>query len=441
MRTSAALLLVVAASVALAAGQAPPARPFSWSDPAPQATPFPSPSATPTPLPDASIAEPFAIGEALYDPGRVADGVMSLLARMGIGVSASASSQRLTLDESEVRTLIALAEDDLRGADDLENLPFGFVDLHRAISGLLPDLSIEELAETYTRVYAEAPDGLVAKVMMGQPLDPETRLTRVQIWLLLMDGFAAPDGAEAAYGAADRVLPDVPSPNPAWSAAEWREALARLPLVPASRLVAIEHGTGAATLRRAPQPPPLLSRLSGKPLLAARAGSLAGQAVTWEVAEGSSLRQLATLRTPVGQPATVGANGASVLSFQPIAASAGTGEPVEEWVTVGATLPACPLVSSAYDLPRPSATSSSARGASRCRSRCCGAPPTSGAWRSSTGMPCSCRRPSAASAARASTGSTAGSSAGPTGPTPAPWWVRSLPPRRSVDRTTAARRW
>ena len=214
---------------------------------------------------------------------------MSLLAKMRIGVASAAAPAPggLTLDESEVRTLIALAEDDLRSADDIENLPFGFADLHRAVSGLLPQLTIEELAETYTQVYQGQPDALVAKVMMGQPLEPETRLTRAQIWLLLMDGFAGPGGADAAYGAADRVLPDLPSPNPAWSAAEWREALARLPLVAASRVLAVEHADAGTTLRLAPQPPALLSRLSGKPLVATRTGSLAGQEVTWELADES----------------------------------------------------------------------------------------------------------------------------------------------------------
>lgn len=37
-------------------------------------------------LPTPSLTEPFAIGEALYDPGRVADAVVSLLDLMGVGI-------------------------------------------------------------------------------------------------------------------------------------------------------------------------------------------------------------------------------------------------------------------------------------------------------------------------------------------------------------------
>lgn len=363
MRMSAALLLVGLVvglgsgsgpeTPAIAAGQEPPFQ-VSWPDAPPLATPFPAPDPTPPPLPEPSIDEPFAIGEALYDPGRAEQAVMSLLARMRIGVASSpASAKSLTLDESEVRTLIALAEDDLRSSDDIENLPFGFEDLHRAVSGLLPQLTIETLAETYTRVYAEQPDGLVAKVMMGQPLEPETRLTRAQIWVLLMDGFAGAGGADAAYGAADRELPDLPSPNPAWSAAEWREALARLPLVAASSLVAVEQTTGGTTLRRVAQAAPLLSRVTGKPLVGTRTGSLAGQEVTWEVAEDSPLRELGTVGTATGQPTAVAANGTTTFAFKPSAPSAGPGEIVQEWSSVAATFPACPLVASAYTVPQP----------------------------------------------------------------------------------------
>ncbi len=360
MRTSAVVLVVavavgVGASPGATVGQDPPFQ-VSWPDTPPLATPFPAPDTTPAPLPEASIDEPFSIGEALYDPGRAADGVMSLLAKMRIGVASAAggaTARGLTLDESEVRTLIALAEDDLRAADDIENLPFGFADLHRAVSGLLPDITIETLAETYTGVYAEQPDGLVAKVMMGQPLEPETRLTRAQIWLLLMDGFAGPGGADAAYGAADKELPDLPSPTPAWSAAEWREALARLPLVAASSLVAVEQSAGGTTLRRAAQPPALLSRVTGKPLAAVRAGSLAGQEVTWEVADDSPLRELGTIGTATGQPIAVAANGLATFAFKSSAPSTGPGELVQEWANVAATLPACGLASSAYAVPTP----------------------------------------------------------------------------------------
>jgi hypothetical protein len=334
-------------------GQSVSPAPAPWPGNPELSTPFPAPAATPPPLPAASITEPFAIGEALYDPGRMPQAVMSLLAQMRISVASAPTpaGTALTLDESEARTLIGLAEEDLRSASDIDSLPFGFADLHRAVSGLRPELTIDALAATYTRVYESQPDALVAKVMMGQPLEPDTRLTRTQIWLLLMDGFAGPGGANAPYGAADRELPDLPSPNPTWSAAEWREVLARLPLVATSSVLAVESAADGTTLRLASQLPPLLSRFSGKPLVAARAGSLAGQEVTWEVDDEEALRELVTWRTPVGQPTPVAANGVAV--FAVASSAAGPGEVVQEWSSVSASLPGCPLVSSAYTIPPP----------------------------------------------------------------------------------------
>jgi hypothetical protein len=120
-----------------------------------------------------------------------------------------------------------------------------------------------------------------------------------------MDGFAGPGGADAAYGAADRALPDLPSPNPAWSAAEWREVLARLPLVPASRLLAVENAAAGATLRLAAAPPSFVSRITGRYMFYGRSGSLAGQQVMWEMADADTLGGLdfsVNVGTGTGRP-------------------------------------------------------------------------------------------------------------------------------------------
>ncbi len=74
--------------------------------------------------------------------------------------------------------------------------------------------------------------------------------------------------------------------------------------------------------------------------------------MTWEVAEDSPLRELGTVGTATGQPTAVAANGTTTFAFKPSAPSAGPGEIVQEWSSVAATLPACPLVASAYTVPQ-----------------------------------------------------------------------------------------
>lgn len=318
----------------------------------------------PASLPAPALTEPFEIGGALYDPSRIPQAVVSLLALMRIGIESSptAAGPGLRLDESEVRSLIAMADQDITQAGDIENLPFTFTDLHKAVASLLPSMSVEQLAEAYTRAYESHPDALAAKVMMGQPITPDTRLTRAHLWLLLMDGFAGP--AQGTWGTADATLPDLPSPQPAWSVPEWKELLARFPLVAADRLLSVESpsslvqgakGPGAAgqvTVRMAPKLPPLVSRLTGKTLLPARGGSLAGLDVTWELPEDSMLRSLGTVPADVGQPRRVGPNGTASFSYQPGAsATRGAGRLITASGTVDATTDGCPLVKAAYDTP------------------------------------------------------------------------------------------
>src|SRR5688572_8975853 len=221
---------------------------------------------TDLPLPKPTLTEGFGIGEALYEESRVPEAIVSLLAQMNIGIikdaPAASAGGGLRLDESEVRALIALAEDDLASSTDLSNLPYTFTDLHAAVAGLLPKLTVEQLAEAYSVAYAGATDALVAGVMMGQPITPETRLTRAHIWLLLMDGFAGPAERTARWGTADRTLPDLPSPNPHWTAVEWKEVIARLPLL-ADRLLAVDSPLIAKQGTKGPgQPLNITARVS-----------------------------------------------------------------------------------------------------------------------------------------------------------------------------------
>ena len=74
---------------------------------------------------------------------------------------------------------------------------------------MLPTLSIEGLAGAYAEAYEANPDGLVPQVLMGQPIEPGTRLMRTQIWLLLVDGFVPPGtkNPAPALGSAGNQLP------------------------------------------------------------------------------------------------------------------------------------------------------------------------------------------------------------------------------------------
>ncbi|MGE0362518.1 MAG: hypothetical protein AB7H93_06275 [Vicinamibacterales bacterium] len=336
--------------------------PANWPDSVPKWRP-PAAPATAAPLPPPSLTEPFAIGEALYDEGRLEQAVVSLLSLMQIAIAPAAGSG-LTLDAAEVRTLIDMGREDLEASEDIENLPHSFADLHRAVAALLPELSLDELAAAYTGAYEEHPDDLVAKAMMGQPLEPETRLTRTQIWLLLLDGFAGPSAADARWGTADRVLPDLRPPNPQWSADEWKEVLARLPLIGAGQMLAMAvpgparqgaNGPGAnveLTAQLRASVPALVSRRSGKTLVAPRKGTLAGKAVTWDVGEDSVLHALGTVRTPTGAPTAIPADGVARFAYLPGAdPTSGKGELFEDVGQVQASFDGCELVSAAYDVP------------------------------------------------------------------------------------------
>jgi hypothetical protein len=149
-------------------------------------------------LPEPSLEEPFAIGEALYDPEGVPLAVVSLLDLMGVPIVADQAAAdragRLTLSEAEVLELIDQGVEDATAAAESDDgsPPHTFADLHAWIAPFLNGIDAAGLAARYARAYERRPDDLVPAVLMGQPIEPETPLTRVQIWLLLVDGFVGP---------------------------------------------------------------------------------------------------------------------------------------------------------------------------------------------------------------------------------------------------------
>ena len=153
-------------------------------------------------LPEPSLTEPFAIGEALYDPARVGVAVVSLLELMGVGIDrldgtplrpgGRRGGAPFRFNEREVRLLIEMERADAAATAKKSRPPFSFRDLHRAVAPLLPEFPIERLAGAYSEAYQANPDALVPQVLMGQPIEPNTRLMRTQIWLLLVGGFVPP---------------------------------------------------------------------------------------------------------------------------------------------------------------------------------------------------------------------------------------------------------
>lgn len=155
-------------------------------------------------LPTATITGPGAVGEALHVPARAGDAVVSLLGLLRASIVADGADDPprpgLVFTQSEVRLLIAMAEEDA-GRDDDEG-PASFADLHDMVEPFLPGVSAEKLAAAYARAYEAHPEALVPQVMLGQPIEPDMSLSRVQLWLLLVDGFSVPASAPNVRGAA-----------------------------------------------------------------------------------------------------------------------------------------------------------------------------------------------------------------------------------------------
>jgi len=113
-------------------------------------------------LPGPSLTEPFAIGEALHDPNRVADAVVSMLGLIGVetiaddGTGQASASARGLLTESEVRALIQMGKADADAPD--ADQPRTVKNRHSALAVSLPNVSVETFAELIARHFAQRPD-------------------------------------------------------------------------------------------------------------------------------------------------------------------------------------------------------------------------------------------------------------------------------------------
>jgi hypothetical protein len=321
----------------------------------------------PAPLPTPELTEPFAIGEALLDPARVDQAVVSLVARMGI-----------ELNDNLIRGLIEMSRDDLANAKD-GRLPWSFRDLHKAIHPLLPELTVEHMAGQYNSAYSAAPESLAAQVMQGQPLEPDTPLTRAQIWFLIVDGFAPPvvapklaqlapiaqqSSSGPSYGTASLTFGQLPSPILGLSNQDYYHLLSILPMlayqlpfdvVPFTtqaheghggpgRQVAIEARIGVG-----PNPP---IGPSGAVLLRPLVADRSNRMIWWEVRDRSAMERHGSFDVIDGVPVRTDFMGVARLRYTPKKENAnGQGTNFAKTASVGARISQWDLLTSQYDMP------------------------------------------------------------------------------------------
>jgi len=327
-------------------------------------------------IPAPSLTEPFAIGEALYDPGRVADAIVSLLELMGVGIDKADGTPlrpgakgggAFRLTEPEVRRLIAMGRADATAAAKRGRPPYSLRDLHKAVSPLLPTLTIEGLAAAYSKAYQANSDALVPQVLMGQPIEPGTRLMRTQIWLLLVDGFVPPGAKNPApaWGSAGKLLPPLPPPIPGWSKADWLDLVPQLPLLawrppleiaPQPARTHEGHGglgtpvTLSARIGILPKQGVPPSR--GLSLLKPRTQGFGERLITWNAPEAGTLLEHGSVSPALPSTATTDASGSVRVVYTPKAEAAnGRGSVSSETLEVSATISQWDLVSARYEMP------------------------------------------------------------------------------------------
>ena len=366
------LLIVIAANVSAAGAQAgdpvpqilrPQERPFELCEVVGE-------------LPAPSLKEPFAIGEALYNPAQVDVAVVSMLELMGVGIDKAdgtplragnkmgGASFRLT--ESEVRSLIAMGRVDAARASRKGQPPYSLKDLHRAVSPLLPSLTIDAMAGAYSEAYQSNPDALAPQVLMGQPIEAGTRLMRTQLWLLLVDGFvpSGKQGSPSALGSAAKHLPSLPPPNPGWSKADWLDLVPRLPLLawqpplditPQPARAHEGHGGPGAPVSLSAKigiPPDSKSPARGLLLLKLKTQASGNHPITWNAHETTVLAEHGSSAPALGSANNTDATGTSRMVYTPKTEAANArGSVASDTTDVLATISRWDLVSARYDIP------------------------------------------------------------------------------------------
>jgi hypothetical protein len=344
-------------------------------------------------LPPPSLAEPFEIGEALNDPNRVEDAVVSLLALMRVGIVPEgtpmrpiAGGERLRMTEAEVRSLIAMGKADADAAvTSPDGLAFTFADLHRSLSRVLRGVTIEQLAQRYTQAYEKNPDWLVPKVLQGRPIELQEPFLRTQLWLMLADAVAPRQAPKRAGPVVPRlvfasfvaqqpvahiwgsgaIVPDprlLATPDARFTDEEWQELLTRLPAF-ANGILALtpskaheKHGGSGGNAqiqgRLNANPQAMVSSITGRILLAAKSSSfsIAGAPIAWNYED--NILQHGTMSVAQWAQSTVGANGVAEITFTPKDEVAkGRGELMRDSGRVDAYMNPRDIVVALFNLP------------------------------------------------------------------------------------------
>jgi hypothetical protein len=207
--------------------------------------------------------------------------------------------------------------------------------------------------------------------MFGQPVDPALPLTRLQAWLILVDGFLGRDTAVLAHhgvygalangtlGVARSYLPPLRSQIAGMSDEEWAYLVARLSTlayaIPFHAQVpdSVQEGeaglgTPAIIIGGVEPPPPVRFPATGRVLLAPNP-SPAGISIEWNSADEATLTAHGSLSGDLGTPILTDASGKVSITYTPNAEeSQGQGELVTEVGSLFGEATASDLISHAY---------------------------------------------------------------------------------------------
>jgi hypothetical protein len=284
------------------------------------------------PLPAGTLTDGREIGEALLDPKRAGDAVVSLLDGLGW-------REALALPEPVIHGLIAMAIEDATAIQaGIE--PSTLADLHASIAPLVPDLTLDELLAAYSDAYAAAPSSLLPQVMRGVAFKPDSVISRAQEWFLVVDGFVAPVTARSALTAsASAFVPPLPLSTPGlqvpsvqsagWDPADLAAVLSQMPpigfLIPFRvdpMTTSIHEGHGgpgqsiAIKARHEPLYLPVLSPRTGVPLTIPGGWHPDGLLVHWEAHAESKFNEHGSFDQVVAVPELTSVFGWADLGYQ-----------------------------------------------------------------------------------------------------------------------------
>ena len=177
------------------------------------------------PLPNPTLGSIDDVVAAMADPAAAAQVVVSMLQQLGIGLyeadgtairtGTETSDQDFYLFEPAARGLAAM----LRDRDDADG-GISFRDFHAALVSGGYGGSAEQLAAAFADAYATQPDATMSRLIAAlEPVDVDATLPEFEVWLLMLDGFIAPNRAASALAMAGDAIPAVAAGGSGWGVA------------------------------------------------------------------------------------------------------------------------------------------------------------------------------------------------------------------------------